>query len=328
MPPYPSENDEGIGRRQLLAAALFVGMALAALFVPPASQQQVAAFLRATVLQPFILTQETLARNRLRTREADALQMRFDSVVGVLANQTTLAEENARLRSLLDLSDRAVPEYRAANVTRPGTQGSESMYLLDIGQADGVRMDSPVVSRNGLVGVVREVQGASAVGVDWTHPDFRVSAMTIDGEIYGMIEPRRGDFREEDRLLLNGVPYHTTLDEGTLVVTSGLGGIYPRGIPLGHVHSLAEAEAGWRRSYWIEPAVRPGSVTHVLVAVEPGEEEQPRLSGGSPAEPAEADGGEVVDRSELWEPDSLLPERGDARSAPVDSISDFIGAGG
>ncbi|HZD05952.1 MAG TPA: rod shape-determining protein MreC, partial [Longimicrobiales bacterium] len=60
----------------------------------------------------------------------------------------------------------------------------------------------------------------------------------------------------------------TDLPAGTVVLTSGLGLVYPRGIPVGRVTELAEEDAGWRRSYWLEPMVEPGSVTHVLVATD------------------------------------------------------------
>ncbi|MEX0980389.1 MAG: rod shape-determining protein MreC [Gemmatimonadota bacterium] len=327
MPPYTPENDEGVGRRQLAAAALFLGLAFTSLFMPPDAQRQVGATLRASVLQPFILVQEGLSQNRLRSHEADAMRMRYDSVVGVLSSQSSLVEENVRLRELLELSSRATPEYRAANVVRSGTQGSESMYLLDIGSRDGVRVNSPVVGRDGLVGVVREVRANSALGVDWTHPDFRVSAMTADGEVYGMIETRRGEYREDDRLLLNGAPYHVAIEDGALIVTSGLGGIYPRGIPLGRVHSLAEADAGWRKSYWLEPAVRPGSMTQVLVAVGEVEEEHSALAADGPGQ-----GPSVVDRSDFWPGDTIPLERtgewtGERPASGADSIRDSAGEG-
>ena len=78
----------------------------------------------------------------------------------------------------------------------------------------------------------------------------------------------RGDFREEDRLQFNGTAFHTSLQDGTMVVTTGLG-VIPRGIPVGTIAGLADEDQGWRRSYWLTPMVEPGSVTHVLVATEP-----------------------------------------------------------
>ncbi len=78
------------------------------------------------------------------------------------------------------------------------------MFLVDVGGDDGVREGAPVVSAHGLVGKIREVRPRSAVGMDWTYPDFRVSAMLVDGSAFGIVENVRGAFREEDRLMLNG----------------------------------------------------------------------------------------------------------------------------
>ena len=122
----------------------------------------------------------------------------------------------------------------------------------------------------GLVGVIREVRAETSIGMDWNHPDFRVSAMLVDGTMYGIVEPRRGRFREEDRLILNGTAY-VDVRPGTEVVTSGLGAFFPRGIPVGKVDRLLETEGSWRKSFWIEPMVEPGSITHVLVLTDGSE---------------------------------------------------------
>jgi rod shape-determining protein MreC len=153
---------------------------------------------------------------------------------------------------------------------------------------------APVVSPHGLVGVIREVRGTSSVGMDWSHPDFRASAMMVDGTTYGLVENRRGRFREEDRLVLNGIAYNQRVSAGVAVVTSGLGGVLPRGIPIGRVDGLADAEGGWRKSYFLRPMVEPGSATHVLV-----------LTG---------EGGDDI--SDVWASDSLVTREEDIARGP------------
>ena len=266
MPTYIGEPPRQDGRRQLILAFAFFGLALVLMYMPPGPQRAVATTLRSTLLRPFISTQESLARARVHASESSRLQASLDSLSEVLAGQTTLLEENRRLRSLLGLSDRLGPSFRPASVVRSGTVGSESMFLLDLGYEDGIRPGAPVVVGAGLVGVVREVQPWSSIGMDWSHPDFRASAMTVDGDTYGIVSPWRGVFREEDRLTMDGTPFYSRLAEGTLVVTSGLGGVFP----IGAIEDLYEADAGWRKSYWVRPAVDPGSVIHALVGVGAG----------------------------------------------------------
>ena len=119
----------------------------------------------------------------------------------------------------------------------------------------------------GLLGVVRDARANRATAMDWTHPQFRASAMTVDGSVYGMVRAAPGLIREADRLLLNGVPFRQELGPGVVLVTSGLGGVYPRGIPLGMVIEESGFQEGWQRSYWLRPFVSPGEATHVMVLV-------------------------------------------------------------
>ena len=147
------------------------------------------------------------------------------------------------------------------------------MFLVNVGADQGVVEGAPVVSARGLVGRILEVRPRSAVGMDWTHPDFRASGMLEDGSTFGLVENVRGDFREEDRLMLNGTAFHETAPRGALVVTSGLGGVFPRGIPVGRIDATAEVQGSWRKSYWIRPQVDPGAVTHVLVELVTGGED-------------------------------------------------------
>ena len=308
MASYTSDPADSGARRQLVAVGFFLLVALALNFLAPAQQQLVASGLRATVLRPFVMTQDALAEARLKATESTILQARLDSLVAATTARTNLREENRRLRGLLSLRARIPLAYRAASLIRPGTSGSESMFLLDEGSASGVRVQAPVITREGLVGMVREVRDGTSIGMDWTHPDFRASAMTLDGTTYGIVESVRGDFREEDRLMLNGTAFHTDLAPGTVVVTSGLGGVLPRGIPVGRVESLAEADAGWRKSYWLEPFVEPGSVTHVLVALDGGVAPSGPgpVTGSDSAAAGDSIPGPVAgDLSYLWPEDSI-----------------------
>jgi rod shape-determining protein MreC len=288
MPPYEPDPMESGRGRELWLSVFFMVLSAVLLALPSGMQESVGAGLRGSVLRPFIAVQESVSRTRMRAREVTELQERLDAAVAVLSAQRTLADENTRLRDLLGLRERAVPGFVSASVIRAGTRGSQSMFLLDAGSADGVRVNDPVVAAGGLIGVVREVGPGTAVAMDWTHPDFRVSAMTVTGEASGMVQPYAGDFREEDRLILVGIPYYTTLSEGTAVVTSGRGSVYPRGILVGTIGELARTDAGWSRGYWLIPAVRPAEADHVLI-----------ITGdrGTPA-------GDLLD---LWvEPDSVV----------------------
>ena len=99
----------------------------------------------------------------------------------------------------------------------------------------------------------------------WAHPEFRVSAATQDGSVLGIVAPSPNTDASETYLELRGVAFRDTVQAGTLVVTSGLGGVFPRGIPIGRVAGVRKEELGWERIYRLAPLANPGRISHVLV---------------------------------------------------------------
>jgi len=247
----------------LLAVGVILG-SLIVLNLPPGPQRTIRHFLRQTVLSPFIEINGAISRTRERALHFDLLRTQMDSLVAAVAAQRTLAEENRQLRNLLALSGRRSHRVVAATVVRAGTPGSESAFRLDAGADAGIAPFNAVVTEGGLLGQVQEVFARYAMGYDWSHRDFRVSAMTPDARAHGIVEAVRGGFREQDRLLIRGTAYLSDLSPGDELVTSGRGGTFPRGIRIGWIAGPAEASAGWSRSYFVEPAVYPGAATHPL----------------------------------------------------------------
>lgn len=284
MPPYGNEPDSSARRRDIWFAALVILLAISTTYLGETVQQGISNVVQGSVLRPFIALQETLNDARRRAGEVDVITQRLDSVTAILATQAALVEENRLLRDMLGLVERGGPRFVPATALRPGTAGSESMFVVDVGSRDGVPMGAAVVGPQGLIGIIHEVRSQSAVGMDWSHPDFRASAMLVDGTSYGIVERRRGIFQEDDRLVLSGTAYTTRVRPGTMVVTSGLAGVLPRGIPIGKIDRLLDTEGSWRKSFWIEPMVEPGAATHVLVLTE----------------------GSAGDLSGVWPVDSLL----------------------
>ena len=260
----PIEKRERSGQSKFFAlSSVFFSLVL--LYLPTELQETPAYLIRSTVLKPFILAQEYLVQRRVHSIDVETLQARVDSLLVAIASQATLKEENIRIKELLGITEKMPYGYTSSNIIRPGTPGSEGLFLLDVGSRQGVSVNAPVVLGAGLLGMVQDVQKSSAVGIDWTHFQFRASAMTSDGSIYGLVRSDPGGFREADRLLIDGIPFHQQLNAGTVLVTSGLGGVYPRGIPIGEVSTEAESSLGWRRSYWVTPFVTPGEAVHVVI---------------------------------------------------------------
>ncbi len=252
-------------RRDLWLSGVLLAGAIALYALPARYQNPVRDAIRDTVLRPVFAFESDIARERGERAALSEVRAQRDSLFAVSAAQWGLAQENRTLRDLLALRERAPADFVAAELIPMADLGVESTFLVTVGSADGVATGSAVIAPSGLVGVLRDVTDYRSQGIDWSHPDFRAGAMTADGDSYGVVEARRGRFREEDVLALVGTPFHNDIPAGTRVVTSGRGGIIPRGVPLGRVEGIEEADTGWRKTYLLRPAVRMQSVTHVLV---------------------------------------------------------------
>jgi rod shape-determining protein MreC len=251
-------------RWDTLAFVACVGLALMARALPEPAQEAVSSGVRRTLLAPFLIVEEQTGRLRAAYTQADAFLAERDSAALRAMAATALDEENRRLRELLVLARRLEPGGVAATVLHQATPTRGLAVVLSKGARDGIRVLAPVVTPGGLLGVVRSVDPRTSVAVLWTHPDFRVSAMTPDGTVFGLVQPRGGD-PDRMTMLLVGVPYRDTIPPGTPLLTSGFGGVYPRGIPIGTVVGMLDEQVGLARSYMVRAAAHPGSTMHVIV---------------------------------------------------------------
>lgn len=246
---------------------LCLGLSLVGLFSPPERGYWITDTLRETVLLPLVWLQtqaEEGRTSRVRFRQVTAER---DSSAYLAQFLPSIRAENERLRQLLRLTRRLNASYVPAEVLHQPQATDGRTLLLSAGSRHGVSPFNPVVSPEGLIGVVLSVSSRSSVAMSWAHPEFRVSAFTVGGNAFGVVAPSTQGRYGEGALEFRGVPYRDSVPLGTLVLSSGLGGVFPKGVPVGTVIGTVREEAGWERVYRLRPAANPGSATHVLVLV-------------------------------------------------------------
>lgn len=265
----PSGREAARGDLLLLAGC--IALALIALMLPRNWTNTFTATIRQTVLRPVVVLQSRAAVERTARFRLTGIERDRDSLALLVMNGAALRRENENLRALLDLRGQVVQPYRAANVLHRPIATDSRMLLIDVGRADGVAEFDPVVSAEGLLGSVWSVEAHSSTVLTWVHPDFRASAVTADGGIMGtlILAPARFGFASHTLLELSGVPLHDSLPPGTVVYTSGIGTVFPRGIPVGRVVGSGEEAQGWERVYRVVPFANPGDATSVIVLTAP-----------------------------------------------------------
>lgn len=246
----------------LAGAAL---LALVARGLPQNLRDPVASSMRRTFLAPLVMLQEraeasrrSLLLDNARTAIRDSVALRA-MTVGALEN------ENDRLRQIIGLGARLKWGFVPAEAIHGRGVRDVTTMTLTAGSAAGVRRLSPVVSPEGVVGMVLNVDPTMSEAMIWTHPDFRVSAMSEDGSGFGIVQAHTASATTGYLMELRGIPFRSQLKPGSQVVSSGLGGVWPRGIPIGTVLSEISTAEQWARTYLLRPAVSPADVGAVMI---------------------------------------------------------------
>ena len=251
-----------------LDTVLVVACVLAALTLrtlAPVRREPIAQAVRETFVAPLLAGQASVTRSERALREANAVRAATDSLTRLAQDAAGLAAENVALRGLLGLAPRVAWGYVVAEALPASTPGGAATRLLSVGARDSVAPLSPVLTAAGVAGLVATVDARSSVMLTWAHPDFRVSAMSADGAAIGIVTSHASNRGGEGLLELTGVPFRTLLAPGTAIVSSGLGGVFPAGVPVGTVLRVLSDEGGWVRSYLLTPAVPLPAMTGVLV---------------------------------------------------------------
>lgn len=253
-------------RLDIALAVLCFLFAFVMLVLPAPMREPVAESLRRTVVAPLLGLQRGSERWRTAWAESRNAQVRTDSLALRGFNVAAVEQENGQLRSILGLGARLrwgfVPAEALHSTAR---EDIVTTVTLTAGSSAGVARYSPVVAPDGIVGVVQTVDPALSIAILFSHPDFRTSAMSADGMAFGIVYPHLGSGSQRYLLELRGVPFRAQLKQGTEILTSGLGGTFPRGIPIGTVLQEMHTTEVWTRTYLVQPSVNLSNVNAVMV---------------------------------------------------------------
>lgn len=218
--------------------------------------------LNRAVMSPVQRIAAQLARFRSMEEHIEALEAENARLSIELSKAHDLIVENERLEELLDFSREKGVYILPALVLSFSLDEPITTVLIDKGSSQGVTVNSPLMTPGGLVGKVIEVDRRTSLAELYTHPQFRAAALVPECGEMGIV--RSGG----NKLLMTGLSLNTRIIVGDRVVTSGLGGVYPKGIPIGTVTSLEEDEVGIEKVALVEPCVLLSSLFEVAVLLD------------------------------------------------------------
>jgi rod shape-determining protein MreC len=282
--PYPSKARSALIRRAIVVGLVVAALALVTISFrsPTAGALHDVQGAGSTALRPFQIA---------ATRIAQPFRDGYDWVASVSSAKSENALLKQRIRELRDeaIANRALGlkaqqlerllqfeqgnnfpnDYRAVNAEVTSFPSNAFTHSLEIaaGSSAGVRLNSPVVSGDGLVGIVSNVQPQTAVVTLLTDPSTFVAARDIQTQVRGMLHTGPGG-----TLILDQVPKQLRVKEGDVLVTDGTHNaryrdLYPYGIPIGRVNSVNATDTATFLQVQVQPFANVGSPDAVAVLV-------------------------------------------------------------
>lgn len=201
-------------------------------------------------------------------KENQHLKGRLEEFAAVQAEVTDLRSENDQLKEIVGKEEdlRDYNPIQATVIARNPDQWEEKI-ILNKGESSGVEVDMAVMTAQGLIGKVSLVTATTATVelISTQNPNYRVSAMVIGGEegVFGLIEGYDAERRE---LMLKRIDAQVELEVGQQVVSSGLGGIFPKGLIIGEITEITIDEFGLTQLAYVKPAADFTLLNHVMIA--------------------------------------------------------------
>ena len=209
-------------------------------------------------------------------QENQSLKQKIDTIHELEVQLSELKRDNQKMKETLKLQD-TLNDYTLVNATviarNPDTW--RDVITINKGSNDGIQPQMSVMSDNGLVGKVMDVNPTSARVALLSNADntlVRVAAMIQNEKepIYGTIT---GYDDKTNMLVMSQIQATQDIKVGDKVVTSGLGGISPNSLYIGTVEEVAMYRFGLYKEVKIRPAADTNDVRYVTVVIRTSESE-------------------------------------------------------
>jgi rod shape-determining protein MreC len=178
----------------------------------------------------------------------------------VANNEAVLA--NARLKALLDLKGTLDSPSLAVSVIGEDSSAWFKSLVIDRGSNDGLTEGMPVVAAGGVVGRLVKVAPNSSRVLLLTDHASAIAAIVQRSRARGVVRGAGGG-----RCSMEFTVKDDDVKVGDTVITSGIGGVFPKGVPVGEVTMVKKGEYGVFQTIEVRPTVNIGKVEELLVLV-------------------------------------------------------------
>lgn len=177
------------------------------------------------------------------------LKAQNEELTAQVAELSEAQETASRLESLLGLQSTYNLESTAARIIGESSDAWSRTVTIDKGSSDGFAINMPVCNSAGVIGQIIEVSSNTSTVRLITDENSGVSAMVQSTRAQGILQGQ-----PDGTLRLEYVTTDADVQEGDIIVTSGIGGVYPKGLPLGTVSTVVREENATYYTITVTPA--------------------------------------------------------------------------
>jgi len=212
---------------------------------------------------PADLADSVLPRREL-LKQVDNLRRENQQLRSQSVQSTAIARENDQLRALFNWQRQSPWKLKLANVVMRDPANWWRTVQIDLGSRDGLRENLPVITDAGLVGRVSSVSLTRSQIVLLGDPNCHVSAL-VENAARDMGVLIAGGTLDTSLVELTYLASSANLKPGQSVITSGLGGVFPKGIPIGQIVDSRSVEYGLYTDARVKLNANLGSLEQVWV---------------------------------------------------------------
>jgi rod shape-determining protein MreC len=177
-----------------------------------------------------------------------------------------LERDNQMMRDLLGFVRRVPNRLISCEVIGRDGTGWWQTARLDKGALAGVAEERAVITTDGLIGRTVSVSDRTADVKLLSDPSCKVSVRLSRSGVFGVTAGLGAKPGEQPACRMDFISKTASVEEGDEVVTSGLGGVFPKGLLVGHVVRVETEPAGLYQTAWIDSAAKLGELEYAFVA--------------------------------------------------------------
>ena len=198
-------------------------------------------------------------------KENEELKKELAQAYDKLGDYEAYKNENKELKKFLEIKERN-PDYKmeSAQVIGRDSVNAFEEFTLNKGSLSGIKVNDPVITSEGLVGIVSHVGPTYSVVTTILDPDINIGVINFRTQETGVVSGE-ASISVKGKTKLRLLPRDTSLVSGDIIETSGVGGVFPEGLLIGTIEVIKAENSGVSMYAEIKPIIDVSDVSNVMI---------------------------------------------------------------